>query len=141
MNSENLKSDVLNINKISKNLWDKAQITVLINAYQLETCLYAVNDKDYHNRDLRGSAIRRICETISKVHPNVTEKECAIKINTLRNTFNIGNKKVKESIKSGVGVDDVNINTILIKIQITFFKQNRTKLHHAYNFFQLFLDL
>ncbi|XP_039303191.1 uncharacterized protein LOC113004674 [Solenopsis invicta] len=87
--------------------WSKESILCLIEAYKEEPCLYAVNTPNYHNKQSRNEALKNVCTAVSMIRPGTTEKECATKFYNLRNQFNVENAKVKSSIKSGIGTNDV----------------------------------
>lgn len=88
--------------------WSNDQIEALIDAYKEELCLYATNMARYHNKHLRGEAIFRVYQTMMGVRPTTSTKQCANKFHNLRNQFNIEHAKIKASVKSGTGTDDVS---------------------------------
>lgn len=94
--------------------WSKEGILSLIEAYKEETCLYAVNTPNYHNKHARSRALENICAAVSIFQPGITQNECAAKFYNLRNQFNIENAKVKASMKSGTGTDNVSIKIICL---------------------------
>ncbi|XP_066587643.1 uncharacterized protein [Prorops nasuta] len=87
--------------------WNNEAVLCLIESYKDEPCLYATNSVHYHNKHKRSEALKRICLNVSSQRPGTTEVECSTKLHNLRNQFNIENQKVKASIKSGTGFDDV----------------------------------
>ncbi|XP_046473765.2 uncharacterized protein [Neodiprion pinetum] len=87
--------------------WSAEQITVLIDAYKEEPCLYATNTPNYHNKNLRTMALNRVNNAVLRLRPASTTKECSNKFHNLRNQFNIEHSKVKSSLKSGTGTDDI----------------------------------
>ncbi|XP_036141832.1 uncharacterized protein LOC118645245 [Monomorium pharaonis] len=87
--------------------WTKKAVEILIAAYKNEPCLYQTRNPNYHNKNLRNEALERICAIVSTVTPNITGKECSIKFYNLRNQFNTENAKVRASIKSGIGSENV----------------------------------
>lgn len=89
--------------------WSPEQINALIDAYKEEPCLYATNTPNYHNKRLRTEALDRVRNAVLGLKPTVTAKECSTKFHNLRNQFNIENSKIKASLKSGTGTDDVSI--------------------------------
>lgn len=89
--------------------WSPEHINVLIDAYKEEPCLYATNTPNYHNKHLRTMALDRVKNAVLRLKPTVTAKECSNKFHNLRNQFNIEHAKVKSSLKSGTGTDDVSI--------------------------------
>ncbi|RLU15214.1 hypothetical protein DMN91_012208, partial [Ooceraea biroi] len=64
-----------------------------------KTCLY-----EFHHKYM---ALQKVCAAVSLVRSGTTENECLTKFHNLRNQFNIENAKVKASIKSGAGTDDI----------------------------------
>jgi len=89
--------------------WSKENILCLIEAYKDEPCLYAVNTPNYHNKHSRSEALKNVCTTVSRIRPGTTEKECSTKFYNLRNQFNVENAKIKSSMKSGIGTNNVSI--------------------------------
>ncbi|XP_046386397.1 uncharacterized protein LOC124156110 [Ischnura elegans] len=94
---------------MSGSSWNKHQVSVLIEAYRKETCLHSLRNPNYHNKRLRADALGRVAAAVSAVRPNTGDKECATKFHNLRNSFNVENAKVKASLKSGVGAQDIYI--------------------------------
>lgn len=93
-----------------RNSWAREHIEALIEAYKIENCLYAVNNPNYHNKNFREKALQRITNTIAAIRPGTTEKDCSTKFHNLRTQFTVENAKVKGSMKSGVGTEDVSIS-------------------------------
>jgi len=103
-----------------KKKWTNEAILTLIEAYKEEPCLYAVNTPNYHNKHMRSKALKNVCAAVSMLRSGITESECATKFHNVRSQFNIENKKIKLSMKSGTGTNDVNIKplTALIFLNI-----------------------
>ncbi|XP_066589548.1 uncharacterized protein [Prorops nasuta] len=95
------------VNKSKGKKWENAQVLSLIEAYKEEPCLYAVTSPNYHNKHLRSEALKRICATVGTIRPGTTETECSMKFHNLRTQFHIENNKLKNSMKSGVGTEDI----------------------------------
>lgn len=100
-----------NKNRNSKK-WTNDELTTLIDAYKEETCLYAVNSPNYHNKNLRNEALKRVGDAVRVLKLYVTDKDCALKFHALRSQYNVENAKVKMSKKSGTGTDNVSTNII-----------------------------
>lgn len=92
--------------------WTKEAVQILIDAYKNEPCLYETGNPNYHNKNLRYESLKRIYAIVNTIRPNTTEKECSIKFYNLRNQFNFENAKVRASIKSGIGSENVSIRII-----------------------------
>ena len=96
---------------MARTMWTQEQVQCLIDAYREEPCLYAVKHTNYYNKNLRSIALERMASVVQQVRPNVTVKECQVKIHSLRNQYNIENSKRKRSLnKSGSGAADVCSN-------------------------------
>ncbi|XP_015518840.1 uncharacterized protein LOC107223619 [Neodiprion lecontei] len=52
-------------------------------------------------------ALNRVNNAVLRLRPASTTKECSNKFHNLRNQFNIEHSKVKSSLKSGTGTDDI----------------------------------
>ncbi|TGZ53886.1 Uncharacterized protein DBV15_01827 [Temnothorax longispinosus] len=87
--------------------WTNEEIIILIDSYKEESCLYAINSPNYHNKHLRNEALKRVGDAVRVFKPHVTDKDCASKFHTLRSQYNIENAKVKRSKKSGTGTDNM----------------------------------
>lgn len=120
---------------MKKKQWTKEAICSLIEAYKEQSCLYAVNTPNYHNKHLRSEALQKVCAAVSLVRPGTTEKECSTKVHNVRNQFNIENVKVKASIKSGAGTDDV-CNKVTV-IFIIFYNRNHSQCYVTTIFFRV----
>jgi len=92
--------------------WTKEAVQILIDAYNNKPCLYQTKNPNYHNKTLRSISLKHICAIVNTIRPNTTEKECSTKFYNLRNQFNHENAKVRASIKSGIGSENVSIKII-----------------------------
>lgn len=74
-----------------------------------------MNSPNYHNKHTRNLALKNVCAAVSVYKPGITESECATKFHNLRNQLNIATGKVKASMKSGTGTDNVimKINSLM----------------------------
>lgn len=64
--------------------WTKQAVVALIDVYKYELCLYATNNLNYHNKQLRNEALQRISVVVSAIRQNSSEKECSTKLHNLR---------------------------------------------------------
>lgn len=70
-------------------------------------CLWQTSSKDYHDRLKRDAAYKILQEKLKEVDPDAN-KDCVIKkINNMRSSFRKELKKVKDSMKTGSGSDEV----------------------------------
>ncbi|KYN21977.1 hypothetical protein ALC57_05636 [Trachymyrmex cornetzi] len=92
------------------------------------TELLSVKVDDF--RLIRNEALKRISAVVSTVKPYSNEKDCSVKLHNLRNQFNTENAKVRQSIKSEIGTENVSIliinmckswnNDVYLKLNICF---------------------
>lgn len=87
--------------------WTQSQIETLIEEYQSYPCLYAIKNKDYHNKYKRNLALEDITKKVNVLRPNTTIQEVSKKFHGLRNTYSAERKKVLEAIHSGMGEEEV----------------------------------
>lgn len=105
-------TSITNCKGKEKQKWNKEAILCLMKTYKPETCLYAVNTSNYHNKHARNEALKNVFAAVcvSAFKPGITENECTAKFYILRNQFNIENAKVKASMKSGTSTGNINMN-------------------------------
>ncbi|XP_076037095.1 uncharacterized protein LOC143022656 [Oratosquilla oratoria] len=87
--------------------WSKALTSTLIDLYRKNPCLWNVKLKCYKNRDKRITAVKAIAAEMREHGTSVTTDDIKKKIDTLRNQYRRECKKVKNSLKSGAGSDDI----------------------------------
>lgn len=97
------------IGEVQNQKWSNVHIETLIDAYKIQLCLYATNLPKYQNKHLRRLANERVIEAIMRLSPTATIKDCLNKFHNLRNQFNNEHAKVRSSIKSVTGTDDLNV--------------------------------
>ena len=88
--------------------WTNNQTVALIDAWKEEACLYAVKTPNYHNKAMRSDALVRVLKAVMVLRPEATITDCKSRFHNLRSEFNIEHRKVKASMKSGTGLDNVS---------------------------------
>ena len=80
--------------------WKDELVFLLIDKWQTEAVLYNVNDKDYHDKNKRNGALKRITSAISESGTNLSPSADQIldKMNTLRTYYNTLRHKVMISL-------------------------------------------
>lgn len=76
-----------------------------IHLYETHSCLWQTNSPEYKNRDKRQQALENIVEEM-KI-PNFTVNDCKNKIKNIRSHYCQELKKIKNSMKSGMGTQDI----------------------------------
>ncbi|XP_060845222.1 uncharacterized protein LOC132924795 [Rhopalosiphum padi] len=78
-----------------------------IKLYESEPCLWNVKSKEYHDRNKKDTAYRKLVNKQQEIESNATKDSVIKKINNLRSAYRKENKKIKQSIKSGTSADTV----------------------------------
>lgn len=83
------------------------QLEEFIQCYRSETCLWQTKSKDYHDRNKKNAAYNRLVEKYKIIDPNANRDIVVKKINNLRTAYKKELNKMKQSIKSGAGTDEL----------------------------------
>ncbi|XP_067130333.1 uncharacterized protein [Centruroides vittatus] len=75
--------------------------------YESEPCLWHVKNKEYHDRSKKEAAYLRLIEKLKEMEPNANKESVIKKINNIRSAYRKEIKKIKASIKSGAGTEDI----------------------------------
>lgn len=94
--------------------WSTQSISLLIENYSQFPCLYDTKLQIYHNKHIRQKSLEEIASALQPYRPNTTLQEVKTKISSLRTQFGVEHNKVKASLKSGAGTDNVMSNTTLL---------------------------
>lgn len=78
-----------------------------IELYKLKTCLWKKTDPNYHNSNIREAAYTLLLDKYKEYDGKATKAMVKSKINNLRTTYNKEYKKVKDSERSGAGIEEV----------------------------------
>lgn len=87
----------------------KQWLIEFIELYKNETCLWQNKSKEYHDREMKFEAYKNLLEKMKEVDSKATIDTVKSKINTIRCTFKKELIKVRSSLKSGSGVDDIYV--------------------------------
>ena len=77
-----------------------------IELYKSEPCLWKVKSDDYHDRDKRDAAYRKLVMKLKEIEPDANENLVKRKINNLRCNVR-KEQKIDSSMKSGASADNV----------------------------------
>lgn len=72
-----------------------------IKAYRSQPCLWAVKNKEYHNKDRKAVAYNKLLEVYINVDPNANRETIIKKINGMRTNYRKEKKKVEEFSSMG----------------------------------------
>ena len=87
--------------------WSRLAVENLIDAYKEETCLFNVKSPNYHNKHARKEALERIVTTLKDTRPSTTAAEITSKMKSLRTSFVAELNKIRQSKKSGAGLEEM----------------------------------
>ncbi|XP_063535902.1 uncharacterized protein LOC134745756 [Cydia strobilella] len=85
----------------------REQLQEFIESYRSETCLWMTKSKDYHDRNKKNAAYRRLVEKYKVIDPNANRGIVVKKINNLRTNYRKELKKIKTLCNSGAGTDKI----------------------------------
>ena len=69
--------------------------------------MWKIKSKEYHDRPKKEAAYSRLLEKLKEIDSSATKSSVVKKINNLRSSYRKELKKVKDSMKSGTGADEV----------------------------------
>ena len=81
----------------------REQLLEFIECYRSETCLWKTKSKDYHNRDKKNAAYKRLVDKYRTIDRSADKNVVIKKINNLRTTYKRELNKMKKSGESGSG--------------------------------------
>lgn len=90
--------------------WDYKTTIKFIQEYKSHDCLWDFKSLSYRNKHMRESTYRNIVTAM--VIEGFGVPEIKIKIKNIRSTYSREMKKIKESKKSGSGVDSICVSNI-----------------------------
>ncbi|XP_066985173.1 uncharacterized protein [Macrobrachium rosenbergii] len=78
-----------------------------IEIYKSEPCLWKIKSSDYHDRDKKDAAYRKLVLKLKEIDPDANVNVVKKKINNLRSNVRKEKKKIDSSMKSGASTDNV----------------------------------
>lgn len=81
---------------------------MLIELYREHPCLYAVKSIEYKNKYTRNSALEQIHSELKLIRPCVSLIDIKSKFNNIRTNFLSEHRKYVNSLKSGIGTDEIS---------------------------------
>lgn len=87
--------------------WDDTSLKMFIDLYRETEFLWNVRHLDYKNVSKRSLAMKKIADDMLSKGYGFSPEELKKKMHSLRTSYNKTNKKVKDSMKSGAGLDEV----------------------------------
>lgn len=78
-----------------------------ISIYRESPCLWQIKSKDYHNKNIRDAAYKRLTNKLMEIDETAKRDSVVKKINSLRTNIRKEQKKIEDSKRSGAGIDDI----------------------------------
>ena len=107
--------------------WKREETRSLIESYQHYPCLWNVKLKDYKNRDICDTAMKKLREEMVLVNDKITKEDIRKKIHTLRGQYKREQKAQRESRKSGTGTDDLYVPKLWCFDLLHFLQDNNIR--------------
>lgn len=102
------------------NMSEKEFLLEFISVYRDMPMLWRIKSKDYMDKHKRMNAIKKMTELLKVSRGNITEEDVKKKINILRTTFKRENNKVKKSMLSGSGTDELYVPSLWYYKELEF---------------------
>ncbi|GLV37438.1 Dpt-YFP repressor by overexpression [Carabus blaptoides fortunei] len=88
--------------------WTREAMEILVDLYENYPTLYAVKSTDYHNRNLKRTAMEELTKQLNiRLNKNFNVEEVKSKVTKLRSQFIENMGKIKASKASGARAEDV----------------------------------
>lgn len=87
--------------------WTHEFFAEFIELYQSFPCLWQVKSKDYSNRDKKNQAYIALVNKYKEVNPEATKELVTRKINSFRTVHRKESAKIKASMRSGAGTEEI----------------------------------
>ncbi|XP_060867451.1 uncharacterized protein LOC132942815 [Metopolophium dirhodum] len=78
-----------------------------LDLYKSFPCLWKIKSKEYSNRNIKDRAYEVLIEKMKEIDKNVNRDAVVKKINSLRSAYRKELKKIKDSVRSGAGEEDI----------------------------------
>lgn len=100
------------IDMLSANITDREFTLHFISVYRDMPMLWKIKSKEYMDKNKRGTALKKMTNLLKMCRRNITEEDVKKKINILRTSFKREQNKVKKSMLSGAGTDDLYVPSL-----------------------------
>jgi len=104
-----------------------------IDLYKTLPAVWKVKSKSYSDRNLKNAAYEKLISKLREVEPNADRETAVKKINNIRSSYRRELKKVKQSMHSGAGSDDVYSPTLWYFPLLSFLSDQETPRSSASN--------
>lgn len=91
-----------------------------LEVWQNEPCLWQVDSEDFHNKDKRSIAYEKLINKLKEEVNDATLEHVKRKISSLKTAYRRETKKIQDSKRSGVGVEDIYVPKIWYYSHLSF---------------------
>jgi hypothetical protein len=84
----------------------------IIRAYEIQSCLWRIKSKDYHDKATRDAAYDILLKKYRLIDPNADKEAVVKKINAFKTNYIRKEKIFEESHHSGSGTDEICVPTL-----------------------------
>ena len=104
----------------------KKCIEDFIEIYKSEPCLWKMNSTEYRDRDLKNTAYLKLVNKLKEIEPSSTKKSVVTRINSMRSNYRKELKKLKASMRTGSGANEVYKPTLWYFNDLNFLDDQET---------------
>ena len=104
--------------------WTKTAVSELIKSWQKHECLYNTKNMFYSNRHSRNMAIDSIAQSLYPHLPGISLNEVKSKMSSLRTQYVKETNKSVDSMRSGVGAEDIYTPSVFWYDDMNFLKDH-----------------
>ncbi|KAG8245018.1 hypothetical protein J6590_009093 [Homalodisca vitripennis] len=88
--------------------WNVDSVITFCNIFKTYSCLWDPSDENYNKRDARDVALKKLGSHLkSEGFGHINKDQFKIKIKHLKDSYRVELNKVKKSLKSGAGAEDI----------------------------------
>ncbi|XP_072375578.1 uncharacterized protein [Diabrotica undecimpunctata] len=107
--------------------WPRNAATLLIELWEQHQCLYLPSHPQYHNRNVRVTALQTITKQFNNNKmTNLSEADVKKKLHSIRTQYMAELTKIKKSESSGAGVADIYVPKLWCFDELHFLQQGAT---------------
>ena len=104
----------------------KKSVEEFIELYRSEPCLWKINSTEYRNRDFKSTAYLKLVTKLKEIEPSSTKKSVVTRINGIRSNYRKELKKIKASMRTGSGTNEVYKPTLWYFNDLNFLDDQET---------------
>ncbi|XP_053946426.1 uncharacterized protein LOC128863026 [Anastrepha ludens] len=108
--------------RANKEIWKE-----FFEVYRSYPEIWKIKSEEYKNKIKKNAAYETLLEKYKEIDPKATVESLKYKINSIRSCYRRELKKLKQSEKSGAGVDDVYVSSLWYFDDLSFLEEQETQ--------------